>query len=109
MAIYRSGAHSKLDLKVHLVWVLKYRKALLVGLVLLRVLDLLREIATEQELTILSRKVARDHGHLLIAYRPYQSVSQIVPWLKRISFRMLLGEFTHLRNQFWGRCLWARG
>ena len=75
MPIYRSGAHSKQDLKVHLVWVLKYRKAVLVGLVVLRIRNLLREIAMEQELTILSGKVARDHGHLLIACRPYQSVS----------------------------------
>ncbi len=109
MPTYRSGPHSKHDLKVHLVWVPKYRKAVLVGPVALRVRDLLREIAMEHELTILSGKVARDHVHLLIAYRPYQSVSQIVQWLKGISSRMLLQEFAHLRKQFWGRHLWARG
>lgn len=41
------------------------------GPVALRVRDLLREIAMEHELTILSGKVARDQVHLLIAYRPY--------------------------------------
>ena len=30
-------------------------------------------------------------------------------WNSRISYRMLLQEFAHLRNQFWGRHLWARG
>ncbi len=79
------------------------------GPVALRVRDLLREIALEQELTILSGKVARDHVHLLVAYRPYQSVSQIVQWLKGISSRLLPQEFAHLRKQFWGRHLWARG
>ena len=49
--------------------------------------------------------MARDH----IAHRPYQSVSQIVQWLKGISSRMLRQEFVHLRKQFWGRHLWARG
>jgi putative transposase len=106
---YRSGPHSKHDLKVHLVWVPKYRKPVLVGPVAVRVRDLLREIAMEHELTILSGKVARDHVHLLIAHRPYQSVSQIVQWLKGISSPMLLQEFAHLRKQFWGRHLWARG
>jgi putative transposase len=106
---YRSGPHSKYDLEVHLIWVPKYRKGVLVGPVALRVRDLLREIAMERELTIISGKVARDHVHLLIGYRPHQSVSQIVQWLKGISSRMLLEEFPHLRKQFWGRHLWARG
>jgi len=106
---YRTGPHSKCDLKVHLVWIPKYRKAVLVGPVALRVRDLLREIAMERELDIVSGKVARDHVHLLIAHRPHQSVSQIVQWLKGISSRMLLQEFAHLRKQFWGRHLWARG
>ena len=87
---YRSGPHSKYDLKVHLIWVPKYRKAVLLGPVALRVRDVLREIAVERELTIISGKVARDHVHLLIAHRPYQSVSQIVQWLKGISSRGLL-------------------
>ncbi len=109
MPSYRSGPHSKYDLKLHLVWIPKYRKPVLVGPVALRVRDLLREIAMERELTIISGKVACDHLHLLIAHRPRQSVSQIVQWLKGISSRMLLEEFLHLRKQFWGRHPWAWG
>ena len=33
----------------------------------------------------------------------------IVQWLKGSSSRILLQEFAHLRKQFWGRHLWARG
>jgi REP-associated tyrosine transposase len=100
---YRLGAHTKSDLKVHLVWVPKYRKAVLVGEVALRVRDLLRQIAMEHELEIVSGKVARDHVHLFLSYRPNQDVSQIVQWLKGISSRVLLQEFAHLRRKFWGR------
>jgi putative transposase len=57
-------------LKVHLIWVPKYRKAVLTGQVALRVRDLIRQVAKEHEITILSGKVARDHIHLLVAYRP---------------------------------------
>ena len=97
---YRSGPHSKYDLKVHLVWVPKCRKPALMGPVALRVRDLLREITMERELTILSGKVACHHVHLLIAHGPYQSVSQIVQGLKGIASRRLLEEFPHLRKQF---------
>ena len=109
MRKYRLGAHTKHDLKVHLIWIPKYRKPVLVGPVALRVRDLLRQIAMEHELHIISGKVARDHVHLLLSYRPPQDISQIVQWLKGISSRVLLQEFPHLRKQFWGKHFWARG
>ena len=70
MRLYRLGAHTKSDLKVHLVWIPKYRKAVLTGEVAVRVRDLLRQIAAEHELEIVSGKVARDHAHLFVSYRP---------------------------------------
>ena len=97
------------DTKYYLVWVPKYRKKVLLGAVAVRVRDLLRQIAMEHELEIISGKVARDHVHLFIGYRPTQQISQMVQWLKGISSRMLLQEFPHLRKQFWGRHVWARG
>lgn len=109
MRHYRLGAHTKSDLKVHLVWVPKYRKQVLTGEVSVRVRDLIRRIAAEHELEIISGKVARDHVHVFLSYRPTQKVSQIMQWLKGTSSRVLLQEFVHLRRKFWGRHLWARG
>ena len=109
MRHYRLGAHTKSDLKVHVVWIPKYRKAVLKGDVALRVRDLVRQIAMEHELEIISGKVARDHVHVFLSYRPTQKVSQIMQWLKGASSRMLLQEYKHFRMQFWGRHLWARG
>ena len=106
---YRYRAHTKTDLKVHLVWIPKYRKRVLTGEVAIRVRDLIRQIALEHELTILSGKVARDHVHVFLTYRPNQDVSTIVQWLKDISSRVLLQEFPHLRKAFWGKHCWARG
>lgn len=109
MRRYRVGAHTKTDLKVHLVWVPKYRKKVLTGEVAIRVRDLLRQIAIEHELEVISGKVASDHVHMFIGYNPSQDISKIVQWLKGISSRVLLSEYSHLRRQFWGRHLWARG
>jgi putative transposase len=106
---YRLGAHTKCDLKVHVVWIPKYRKPVLTGDVALRVRDLIRTIASEHELEIISGKVARDHVHVFLSYRPTQKVSQVMQWLKGISSRVLLQEFPRLRKQFWGRHVWARG
>ena len=109
MRRYRLGAHTKTDLKVHLIWIPKYRKKVLTGPVAIRTRDLLRQIAMEHELEIISGKVAKDHIHMFISYRPTQNISKIMQWLKGISSRILLQEFAHLRKQFWGRHLWARG
>ena len=103
MRRYRHGAHTKTDLKVHLVWIPKYRKRVLTGEVAVRVRDLIRQIALEHELVVLSGKVARDHVHVFVSYRPNQDISTIVQWLKGISSRVLLQEFPHLRKAFWGK------
>ncbi len=109
MRRYQLGAHTKSDLKVHLIWIPKYRKKILTGPVAIRARDVLRQIAFEHEIDIITGKVASDHAHMFISYRPNQNVSKIVQWLKGISSRLLLSEFPHLKKQFWGRHLWARG
>ena len=68
----------------------------------------MRQIALEHELEIISGKVANDHIHIFIAYRPIQNVSKIMQWLKGIPSRILLSEFAHLRIQFWYRHLGSR-
>jgi len=109
MRNYRLGAHTKTDLKVHIVWVPKYRKKILYGDVAVRTRDIIRQIAMEHELQIISGKVAIDHVHVFLSYRPMNQISKITQYLKGISSRVLLQEFTHLRKQFWGKHLWARG
>ena len=109
MRLYKLGAHTKTDLKVHLIWIPKYRKRVLMGPVAIRARDLLRQIALEHEIEIISGKVSIDHIHMFISYHPTQNISKIVQWLKGISSRMLLSEFPHLKKQFWGKHVWARG
>ena len=109
MRRYQLGAHTKTDLKVHLIWLPKYRKRVLSGPVAIRARDVLRQTALEHEIEIITGKISIDHVHMFVAYRPMQDVSQIVQWLKGISSRILLSEFHHLKKQFWGRHLWARG
>ena len=109
MRRYRTGAHTKTDLKVHLVWIPKYRKKVLSGAVAIRARDVIRAIAMEHELEIISGKVAIDHVHVFVSYMPSQNVSKITQWLKGISSRILLQEFPHLKKQVWGRHFWARG
>jgi putative transposase len=109
MRPYKLGAHTKTDLKLHLIWIPKFRKRVLSGPVAIRARDLLRQIALENEIEIISGQVSIDHIHMFISHHLTQNISKIVQWLKGISSRMLLSEFPHLKKQFWGKHLWARG
>jgi len=60
---HQSGPQYKYDPQVQLVWVPKYRKAVLVGPMVLRVRDFVREFAMAWELTNVSGKWARGYAH----------------------------------------------
>jgi putative transposase len=106
---YRIGAHTKHNLKLHLIWIPKYRKKIFIGPIVVRVRELIRHITVEHDMQILSGKVSPDYIHVIISYHPHQHISKRVQWLKGTSSRELLKEFPHLRKQLWGRHVWARG
>jgi putative transposase len=109
MAEYREGSHSRFDLKIHVVWITKYRKKVLVGDIAVRVRELIREICLANDIQIVKGHGSQDHIHLLISYPAHMSVSKIVQYLKGKSSRKLLQEYTELRKKFWGQHIWARG
>jgi len=109
MKDYKSGSHAVWDCKYHLVWITKYRYAVLVGEVGERARELLREISRSLELTIYAGAINRDHVHLLIGIPPHLSVAKVVQYLKGKSSHRLLVEFPRLRKRYWGQHLWGRG
>jgi putative transposase len=109
MEHYRTSSHSRYDIKYHFVWVTKYRKAILTNLVGSRLRDLVREICRTNDIEILEGAVSGDHVHVLLSCPPNLSPSKVMQYIKGKSSRKLLMEFPHLRKQFWGRHLWARG
>ena len=109
MPDYRRGAHTVFEIHLHLVWVTKYRKAAVVGDVAVRVRDLIRDICGQHDVKILKGHVAKDHVHLFVSIPPQVTVSRLLQWLKEKTAHHLLAEFSHLKKQFWGRHVWARG
>ena len=105
----RKGSHNIYDLKVHLVWVTKYRYQVLKGEVQRRCRDILRQVCDANDIRILKGVVSKDHVHLHISYPCKLSVSEIVKRLKGRSARMLMSEYTTLRKRYWGKHFWAIG
>ncbi|MEM8968528.1 MAG: IS200/IS605 family transposase [Bacteroidota bacterium] len=114
MSSYRKGSHTRYDLKIHIVWITKYRKPVLRSMIAKRVRELIREICLANEIQIIKGHVSKDHirhpaVQLLISYPPRLSVAKIAQYLKGKTSRKLLQEFTEIKKQFWGQDVWARG
>ena len=112
MENYRTGAHSRFDIKYHFVWVTKYRKKVLTGAVGERVRELVREVCRTNEIEILQGAVSADHVHVLLSCPPTLSPSKIMQYIKGKTSRKLMMEFVTVHalgssdGAFW-RAKWA--
>ena len=93
---YRHNKHSLGSATVHLVWIPKRRKAVLVGDVKFRLSQILTEVANEKGWIIEALQIAPDHVHLLVEHDPKTPINSIVKALKGRSSRYLRQEFPHL-------------
>jgi len=109
MAEYQSSGHAKYDLKYHLVWITKYRYGVLRGAVAARARELIRQTCEMREVQIVRGAVSADHVHMLVSAPPHLAPAKLVQYIKGRSSRRLQEEFPHLKKQYWGQHLWARG
>jgi len=106
---YRKTSHTTYDCKYHVVWITKYRKPVMIGLVGERVRELVRQICKGHDVEILKGHVSKDHVHLFVSVPPHLAISKLVQYLKGKSSYKLLQEDKQLSRMFWGRHLWGRG
>ena len=106
---YRKSSHVIYECKYHICWIPKYRYPILTGKVALRLRELVRQIATANEVEILTGAVSSDHVHIYVSIPPSLSVSKFVQFVKGATSRKLQLEFEDLRKRYWGQHVWARG
>ncbi|SRR6266545_4058542 len=109
MSRYRKTSHVIYECKYHVVWIPKYRYAILTGQVAFRVRELIRQIAQANEVEIYSGSIGSDHVHIHISIPPHLSVSRFVQFVKGATSRKLQQEFDQIRKRYWGQHVWARG
>ncbi len=93
MRSYRKGSHTVYDLKVHLIWMTKYRYTVLTKKVGLRVRELIRQVCDANDIHIIEGRVSKDHVHISVSYPPKLSVSEMVRLMKGRSSRRIQEEF----------------
>ena len=101
--------HCAYDTHYHLVFPVKYRKALLEPDVAKATKDIAREVELRYELTIEQLGTDGDHIHLLVSFHPKYSIGQFVRIFKSNVARELFRQFPALKKELWGGEFWTDG
>jgi len=109
MRSYRKSSHTIYDLRVHLVWITKYRYKVLTKQVGFRIREIIRQSCDANDIKIIQGRVSKDHIHLYVSYPPKLSVSDRVRRLKGRSSKRIQDEFPQLGRQYWGKHFWGIG
>jgi putative transposase len=93
MRSYQKGSHTVHDLKVHPVWITKYRYNVLTNEVGTRIRDLIRQVCDADGIQIIRGRISRDHVRLYVTYPPHLSVSGMMRLIKGRPSRRIREEF----------------
>lgn len=93
---YRHYNHSLGLAVVHLVWIPKRRKPVLVDKVRDRLFEIVGEVAKERDWNLRALEIAPDHLHLFVEIHPTDAINQVVKAFKGRSAYLLRKEFPHL-------------
>ena len=103
---WQTNKGSVYNVSYHIIWCPKYRRAVLVDDVAVRLKILLYEQAAKYGWIIEAMEVMPDHLHVFIKANPIDPVARIVAQLKGYTSHVLRNEFSHLRTKL--PTLWTR-
>lgn len=108
MGVTRSN-HCVYDTHYHVVFPVKYRKALLSDAVRSAILEIAEGIQQRYDVQFDRIGTDGDHIHLLCSFHPKYSGSTFVGMFKSITGKQLFRRFPELRKDLWGGEFWSDG
>ena len=107
--VYQRGSHSKYDVKLHIVWITKYRYKVMTEPIKKCVRSTIRRKCEELGVEIIRGHLDSDHIHLLISLPTTIAIAKLVKDLKGYSFHEVQTQFPEIKKRYWGRHFWSRG
>ena len=93
----------------HIVWIPKYRKRVLKGVLAERIKELLLQCAEINRWEVHEMNVQIDHIHVILQLDTRTSVAWAVQMFKGGSSKKIREEFPELEEFLWGDSLWSDG
>ncbi len=109
MKDYKSLNHTHWDCKYHVVFIPKYRKKQIFGLLRDYLGEIFHDLAKRKECKIEEGHLHEDHVHMCISIPPKYAVSNVVGYLKGKSAIAMARNFMGKKRNFTGENVWARG
>lgn len=107
MQDYRTGRHCVFALHVHLVFVTKFRRAVLSELAIRDLAAIFAKVCKDFEATLVECSGEDDHVHLLVEYPPKLMLSRLVNSLKGVSSRLLREDRPEISGRYFKGVLWS--
>jgi len=105
----KKARHCAYQTHYHLVFPVKYRKALLSSEIGKAIVEIAAEISERYEIEFEEIGCDRDHIHVLCSFHPKYSIGEAVRKFKSITGRELFRRFPRLKKQLWGGEFWSSG
>ena len=102
-------SHTKWQCKYHVVFIPKYRRKNLYGVVKKHLGEVFHRLAQHKECWIDEGHIMPDHVHMLINVPPKLAVSSVVGYIKGKSAIHVARHFLKRERNYAGQQLWARG
>jgi len=109
MEDYQSLSHTRWQCKYHVIFIPKYRRRALFGVVRRELGGVFHRLAEQKECRIEEGHIRPDHVHMLISIPPKLAVSSVVGYLKGKSAIHVARYFLKRERNYAGQSLWARG
>ena len=105
----QKGYHCAYQIHYHIVFPVKYRKALLVGEIVKSLKEIAEGIGERYGVEIERLGSDEDHVHLLCGAHPKYAPGQLVRLFKSITGRELFKRHGWLKKELWGGEFWTDG
>ena len=109
MEDYESLCHSKWNCKYHVVFIPKYRRRTLFGVVRRELGAVFRRLAEQKQSRVEEGHILPDHVHMLLSIPPKLAVSSVVGYIKGKSAIHVARHVLKKDRNYAGQSLWARG
>ena len=108
MEEYQSLSHTRWQCKYHVIFIPKYRRRALFGILRKELGTVFRRLAEQKGCTIDEGHIMPDHVHMLLNEPPKVAVSSVVGYIKGKSAIHVARHFMKRHRNYAGESLWAR-
>jgi putative transposase len=105
----RKGSHSVFSVRLHFVFVTRYRRKVINAAMLQRMHEMFGQVCRTMDCELLEFSGEADHVHLLVDFHPKQSIAAVVGSLKASVSRMVRKEFAADVAKFYSKAVFWSG